>query len=218
MLSIGPGSACDVCLEPYGRGNKSPCSILCGHVFCIDCVNRLRASNVNAAHPEIDYGAPCPLCRTQFDQRSMIKLHIDLDSANIPPRATCPTAAEAEAKRLHEAIANVANAGTTEQRLRQLISDTTTFLSLHSRDQFSDLRVSHRMVAYLCDIKSKLRDQKLDYEKQLTKLKEEKAEMERKAEVAASARRDERESALVIEMSLREHCARAHKAYEDMVG
>ncbi|GLB40952.1 putative ring finger domain containing protein [Lyophyllum shimeji] len=218
MLTLGAGSVCDVCLEPFGRGNKQPCSVLCGHVFCIECVNRLRASNMNAAHPEIDYGAPCPLCRKHFDQRSIIKLHIDYDSGSSPRRATCLTAAETEAKRLKEAIADVANAGTTEHNLRQLISETTTFLSLHPRDQFSDLRVSHRMVAYLCEIKAKLRDQKVDYEKQITKLKEEKAELERKVEAVSAARKDEAESALAIEMSLREHCTRAHKAYEDMVG
>lgn len=74
------------------------------------------------------------------------------------------------------------------------------------------------MIAYLCDIKSKLRDQKAGHEKVVQQLVEEKAELNRQAEVVASARKDEKETALAVEMSLRHHCARAHKAYEDMVG
>ncbi|KAJ6464812.1 hypothetical protein DFH09DRAFT_957634 [Mycena vulgaris] len=37
MLSLGPGSACDVCLEPFGAELKAPSSIPCGHVFCVEC-------------------------------------------------------------------------------------------------------------------------------------------------------------------------------------
>lgn len=85
-------------------------------------------------------GAPCPLCRKHFDQRTVVKLHIDFDNVRglqggSPVRASCPTAAESEARRLQEAIANVANTGTTEAELRKLIGEATIFLSTQPRDQ-----------------------------------------------------------------------------------
>ncbi|RDB25733.1 hypothetical protein Hypma_006088 [Hypsizygus marmoreus] len=223
MLSIGPGSVCDVCLEHFGRGDKAPCSILCGHVFCFGCIDQLRESRQHPSHREVDMGAPCPLCRTHFDRRSLVKLHIDVENTRgqqggSPPRATCLTPADAEARRIQEAFASVANEGTTEPRLRQLIGEATTFLSAQPREQFRDLRVCHRLIAYLCDIKAKLRDERTVYEKELAKVKDEKVELEQKAEAAATKRKDEMDTALAVEMSLREHCARSHKAYEDMVG
>jgi hypothetical protein len=182
----------------------------------------------------------CPLCRTHFDPRAVTKLHVDMDTVV----ATCLTSAQQEARRLQEAIANVANEGTTEARLRQLIADATAFLATQPRDkvrllqgssttllitlsQFSDLRVTHRMIAYLCEVKSRQRIQRgeLDEHKQqillLNQEKEDlarqKEELLRSIEVAASARKDERETALAVELSLRDHCARAHQAYQMMV-
>ncbi|KAJ7258170.1 hypothetical protein C8J57DRAFT_1472345 [Mycena rebaudengoi] len=58
--SISPGSACDVCLEQFGADHKAPCSIPCGHVFCVDCLDHL-------ARPT------CPLCRTSFELRDITK-------------------------------------------------------------------------------------------------------------------------------------------------
>ncbi|KAF9456318.1 hypothetical protein BDZ94DRAFT_1177982 [Collybia nuda] len=220
MLSVGPGSACDVCLEPFGPDVKAPCSIQCGHVFCVTCLHQMVQSS-------------CPLCRNHFDQRTVVKLHVDMDTVV----STCPTSAQQEARRLQEAIANVANEGTTEARLRQLIADATEFLATQPRDMaclpcastlnFSDLRVTHRMIAYLCEVKSRQRIQRgeLDEHKlqitQLNKEKEElaheKEELLRSIEVAASIRRDEKETALAVELSLRDHCARAHAAYGTMV-
>ena len=73
----------------------------------------------------------CPLCRLQFDQRTIVKLHVDLDGSTAPDS---PAAAKQEARRLQEAIANVANEGTTEPRLRQLIAEGTTFLATQPRE------------------------------------------------------------------------------------
>lgn len=72
----------------------------------------------------------CPLCRHHFDQRTVVKLHIDFDTAV----ATCHTPEQEEAQRLHTAIVAVANKGTTEHELRQLITEVGTFLGTQSQD------------------------------------------------------------------------------------
>ncbi|KAF8882123.1 hypothetical protein BD779DRAFT_1675106 [Infundibulicybe gibba] len=211
MLSLGAGSACDVCLEPFGHESKAPCSIQCGHVFCVDCLNHITRPT-------------CPLCRTTFDQRTVTKLHVDVDNARSSPspsiKATCPTAAEQEARRLQEAIASIANEGTTEPRLRQLIAECRTFLSSQPRNLFSDLRVSHRMIAYLCEVKSTLKSQNQavdSLKEKILQLDTEKAELKQRVDDMIIINRDERETALAVEMSLREHCSRAHAAYGTMV-
>jgi pantothenate synthetase len=79
--------------------------------------------------------AACPLCRTHFDQRAIVRLHVDLESSSSDVSLD-PTARQ-EARRLQMAIANVANEGTTEPRLRQLIADATAFLATQPRELVS---------------------------------------------------------------------------------
>lgn len=145
MFSLGSDAVCDVCLEPFGVDLKAPCSIswwvtLCiyrcfvvrhifsGHVFCADCLQHITRQS-------------CPLCRVHFDPRLIIKLHVDLDSLKAASPTTDGTvdsvAAERAARSLHERIAAVANAGTTEANLRALISECKTFLSNHPRSLVS---------------------------------------------------------------------------------
>ncbi|EEB94709.1 hypothetical protein MPER_06433, partial [Moniliophthora perniciosa FA553] len=38
MLSLAQGSASDLCLKAFGDALKAPCSIDCGHVFCVKYV------------------------------------------------------------------------------------------------------------------------------------------------------------------------------------
>ncbi|KIK57314.1 hypothetical protein GYMLUDRAFT_172841 [Collybiopsis luxurians FD-317 M1] len=135
-----------VCLESFGQDLKAPCSISCGHVFCADCLHHITRQT-------------CPLCRIPFDHRSIVKLHIDVDYLKAAPSNSADPAPSEEARTLHDRIAAVANAGTTEANLRALISECKTFLSTQPRSQFQDLRVSLRMIAYLCEIKSTLRSQ-----------------------------------------------------------
>ena len=76
------------------------------------------------------------------------------------------------------------------------------------------------MIAYLCDIKSKLRSQKSDLEKlvgESAQLKDEKVELQQRLDQLNTIRKDEKETALTVEMSLRDHCSRAHAAYSQMV-
>ncbi|KAK0440282.1 hypothetical protein EV421DRAFT_1712555 [Armillaria borealis] len=119
MLCLGSGSTCDVCLEPFGNDTKAPCSIECGHVFCLNCLNQITRLK-------------CPLCRSRFEPQGFVKLHIDVDdvrSSSHFPRTTTQCA-----RRLQEAIANIANEGSTEASLRQLIQDCKSFLAGQPRN------------------------------------------------------------------------------------
>ena len=70
----------------------------------------------------------CPLCRLPFDKHSCITLRVDLDLVSDEQSRGTP-AESYEALRLQQAIASVADEGTTEPRLRQLIQDCKTFLN-----------------------------------------------------------------------------------------
>ncbi|KAG5653206.1 hypothetical protein H0H81_001757 [Sphagnurus paluster] len=147
----------------------------------------------------------------------MVRLHVDHSpgdpNAHIPARVSD---ADSMASRYQKRIAEVANGGSSERESRELIAELTSFCSTVRHDEYPDLKASFRLFKYLFEVRFRARSQSGDYEQTINKLKEEKAELEQKVEAALSAHKDDRESALVIEMSLREHCARAHKAYEDM--
>ncbi|KAJ7359069.1 hypothetical protein DFH08DRAFT_844947 [Mycena albidolilacea] len=111
MLSIGPCSTCGVCLEPFGPQLKAPCSIPCGHVFCVNCltpVTDLTRHN-------------CPLCRSPFDEQDIVRLHVD-DSDTLPFPSH-----DDEARRLLTEIAAVNNV-TTERRTIEVIEECKKFL------------------------------------------------------------------------------------------
>ncbi|TEB30924.1 hypothetical protein FA13DRAFT_1630185 [Coprinellus micaceus] len=116
MLVAGPNSVCDVCLEPFGCDGKAPCSISCGHVFCVDCLDRVTKPS-------------CPLCRNYFDSRATIKLHLDLDT--VKPLSPSSNATDLDhdedARRLRDAINRVTKEGCSESQIRQLIQDGNKF-------------------------------------------------------------------------------------------
>ncbi|KAJ7182811.1 hypothetical protein C8R43DRAFT_868474 [Mycena crocata] len=143
MLSLGPGSACDVCLEPFGADLKAPCSILCGHVFCVNCLQHL-------ARPT------CPLCRTPFEARHTIRLHIDLDSIRAPSSTEeipIPTNVEEGVRQFQKRITELAVGGATEAQSTQLINDCKAFLAPIPKNLYIDLRTSHKMLMYMCQVK-----------------------------------------------------------------
>jgi hypothetical protein len=75
------------------------------------------------------------------------------------------------------------------------------------------------MIAYLCEIKAKYRSQKSELEKlsvESSQLKGEKADLQQQIDVLSMLRKDEKETALAVETSLREHCARAHATYAQL--
>ncbi|KAJ6551218.1 hypothetical protein B0H19DRAFT_164463 [Mycena capillaripes] len=149
MLSLGPGSACDVCLEPFGAELKAPCSIPCGHIFCVNCLHQV-------ARPT------CPLCRTPFDTRHTIKLHIDVDNINVLPsfdEMPLPPNSDDGARQLQERITNVAASGATEIQTTQLTEECKKFLSTVQKGMYSDLRTSYKMLEYMCRLKRLYVDQ-----------------------------------------------------------
>ncbi|KAG5645381.1 hypothetical protein DXG03_006334 [Asterophora parasitica] len=171
------------------------------------CANNVRCASGNSNIPDIDLGAPCPLCRSIFDRSSIVKLHIDVEIKDI-------STADNDAKRLQNQLLSIAEAGATETALRELVAEVSAFVKPFTRDKYTELRNTHRMVAYLGDIKRKYRVARNQVEADKLRLKaleEEKAEVERRA-------KDERDAALAIETSLREHCLRSSKVYEEMVG
>lgn len=211
ILCLGPGSGCDVCLEPFGNDHKAPCSIDCGHVFCLDCLNHISR-------------ASCPLCRIPFELGNHVKLHVDLDANNTtkgsPPPTTTDAATLQEGRRLQEAIASLANQGTSEAGLCQLIADCRSFLSARSRQEFQELRVSYRMVSYIYEIKSRLRDKEHALEPlqaSVDSLQSEKAELSDKLLKSETQRKDDKERAFQVEMSLRHHCEQTQASYNELV-
>ncbi|KAF4584969.1 hypothetical protein EYR40_001795 [Pleurotus pulmonarius] len=127
--------------------------------------------------------------------------------------------ADLEARRLQEAIADIGNRGASEQHLRSVIDECRTFLSSQPRSSFQDLRVSHRMLAYMCEVRSKLKIEKKvveDLHKEIADKEAEKKEVEQKYEDLVLTSRAAKDTATAIEASLREHCDRAQAAYQYM--
>ncbi|KAJ7810758.1 kinase-like domain-containing protein [Mycena olivaceomarginata] len=146
MLSLCPGSSCDVCLEPFGGEFKVPCSIACGHVFCVDCLRQL-------ARPL------CPLCRSLFDTGHIIRLKLD----NVSPSESSVDSLHVNegARQLLSRITEVATNGATEKQTLELIEECRNFLR-HAPNlkMYSDLRTSFSMLCYIRDLKHKFRDQR----------------------------------------------------------
>ncbi|KAJ7705548.1 hypothetical protein B0H17DRAFT_1299049 [Mycena rosella] len=150
MLSLGPGSACDVCLEPFGVELKTPCSIPCGHVFCVSCLQHIART--------------CPLCRSPFEARHIFKLHLDLE----PPTARSPSSTDQPvgslnndegARQLQQRITNVAMDGATEAQTTQLTEECKKFLDTVPKQKYSDLRTASKMLTYMCYVKRLYVDQ-----------------------------------------------------------
>ncbi|RXW16616.1 hypothetical protein EST38_g9237 [Candolleomyces aberdarensis] len=210
MLAAGPGSCCDVCIEPFGTDGKTPCSITCGHVFCMDCLDRITRSS-------------CPICRGYFDPKAVVKLHLDLDSVQASPKGNnakiSPEDLDA-AQDLHQRVSNIAEQGSSETQVRALISDVKKFLQDKPRSSFKDLRTLHRMVSYLCEVKTDLRARKQavdGLQKEKVALLEEKAELKKKIEEHLAEQKKETQRAVKVEVELRDHCTKAHEAYTRMV-
>ncbi|KAG6907383.1 hypothetical protein DXG01_009074 [Tephrocybe rancida] len=220
MLTLGSGSACDICLEPFSTGIKAASAIVCGHAFCSECINNLRAAPPTTNHPDTNF-KPCPLCRHTFDTRQYIRLHVDHDTHATARAASAPSPSETEAKSLLEKIIGIANKGSTQEESRLVIADTRQFLHLQ-RDttKFIELRTCYRMLHYTTNTRaiqieleaqlSELKAKEADIRSQLTRTIEEKTEVERRA-------KEDKEISLSIEKSLHEHARVAREGYEAMI-
>ncbi|KAI9063668.1 hypothetical protein FKP32DRAFT_693419 [Trametes sanguinea] len=70
MITLSPGSLCDVCAEEYGPHNL-PHSIPCGHVLCLSCCNNILEKTPSRLSPA------CPFCRVQFTSDAVRLIRID---------------------------------------------------------------------------------------------------------------------------------------------
>jgi chemotaxis regulatin CheY-phosphate phosphatase CheZ len=164
---------------------------------------------------------------------------VDLDA--IPPEQTSGSHPDAikEAQRLHRAIARIVDVGIEEQGMRQLIQETRNFLHGKPRHlvivtsdliisirgaylslQFHDLRVAHRMIAFMCELKSDLRGQRSlndALNEQMKSLTSEKEALLSKLERSEQERSFERDTALAVEKSLRDHNAVAVRNYHVLI-
>ncbi|KAJ6598286.1 hypothetical protein DFH09DRAFT_1394413 [Mycena vulgaris] len=148
MLSLGPGSACDVCLEPFGAELKAPCSIPCGHVFCVSCLQHIARST-------------CPLCRTPFEAQHTVQLHIDLDIDLDNSRVRAPynpnpfsASTYERARQLQKRITSFGLDGGTEAQATRVTEEVKNFLANVPKTAYSDLRAAYKMFCYMCHLKS----------------------------------------------------------------
>jgi len=73
MLTLEPGSLCDVCAEEFGPRNLPHC-IPCGHVLCLSCCNNILEKTTSRLPPV------CPFCREQFTRSTVRLIRIDFNS------------------------------------------------------------------------------------------------------------------------------------------
>ncbi|KAF7313906.1 RING-type domain-containing protein [Mycena chlorophos] len=81
MLTLTPGSSCDVCAEEYGP-HVLPNSIPCGHVLCGSCCTTIAEKTAPKQSPA------CPFCRENFalDAVRLIRLDFNTSGWSTPRR------------------------------------------------------------------------------------------------------------------------------------
>lgn len=70
MISLSPGSLCDVCAEEYGPHNY-PHSLPCGHILCLSCCNNIIEKTSQRLSP------CCPFCRETFSSHDIRLIRMD---------------------------------------------------------------------------------------------------------------------------------------------
>ncbi|KAJ7769689.1 hypothetical protein DFH07DRAFT_282189 [Mycena maculata] len=74
MLTLNPGSSCDVCAEEYGP-HVLPHSIPCGHVLCSSCCATIAEKTSSRLSPA------CPFCREHFSSDSVRLIRMDFNTS-----------------------------------------------------------------------------------------------------------------------------------------
>jgi len=209
MLVLGQNSTCDVCLECYTSGANVPHAITCGHVFCQKCLDHLMQQK-------------CPLCRERFSPRDIRKLHVDRDpstkSIESPPTATSSelmvVAPQIDngSQRLLDDIARIVKEGGKVNEIRRVIDECRAYYKSQPGNQYTPVRVSCLLLHNLLEAQRKLVTQ-ADQLRETTATRDEisdrlTSELEAirlKYEDLERTSRDEKDTALAIEKSLREH-------------
>ncbi|KAG1758782.1 hypothetical protein EDD22DRAFT_783493 [Suillus occidentalis] len=208
MLVLNKSSTCDVCMEGYTTGGNSPHSIACGHVFCQKCLDHLLRHI-------------CPLCRTRFSPQEVRKLHIDMQSPMITsasieelvpenPESSSPPPDD-EARTLQNDIARVVKEGAKLPELRRVIEKCRTYYKSQSADQQNPVKVSALLLWNLAESQQKVAEAERTYEAKIaleevrSRLTAEIVNLQVKYEELQRIRQDEKDTALAVEKSLREH-------------
>ncbi|KAG2030216.1 hypothetical protein BDR03DRAFT_878846 [Suillus americanus] len=76
MLTLSPGSVCDVCAEEYGP-HCTPHSIPCGHVLCSSCCHKIVEKTLPRLQPV------CPFCRDHFTSEDVRLIRIDFSASGL---------------------------------------------------------------------------------------------------------------------------------------
>ncbi|KAF5309874.1 hypothetical protein D9619_010360 [Psilocybe cf. subviscida] len=214
MLSLSPGSSCDICFEAFGYDQKQPCSIKCGHVYCRECVGVLALQDP----PE------CPMCRQEFEYEECVRLHLDSDNVVGPSLADQGSGEEVQtAKKIWSSIMDISANGATELVVRQLVQDGEAFFKLKHENSYADLKAVFQIVNHLYEVKQKsrakaastkqatkeLEDKVASLEAQNTELRKEKDSLEKALVKANELHRHEADLASAVEASLRSHFVQA---------
>ncbi|KAG2030218.1 hypothetical protein BDR03DRAFT_929197 [Suillus americanus] len=152
MLTLGPGSVCDVCAEEYSP-HRVPHSVPCGHVLCWGCCHKI----IEKALPRLQ--AACPFCSDHFTSDNVRLIRVGFpDSERVTPRrrgSLSPSRREgrfplvepdvprtrAETRRLEDKVARVATRKCTWEEVSTLHSELQDWLTHDekSHDQLSSL-------------------------------------------------------------------------------
>ncbi|KIJ62286.1 hypothetical protein HYDPIDRAFT_176613 [Hydnomerulius pinastri MD-312] len=160
MLTLSPGSVCDVCAEEFGP-HCVPHSIPCGHVLCSSCCHKIVEKTLPRLKPV------CPFCREHFTSDDVRLIRIDfsasgyatprrrggaheaLDLIDQPPRFPIVEASfsrtRAEARRLEDKVAKVAAKKCSVEEVSTLhreLQDWLTHDEKQPDDQLSSLSLS----------------------------------------------------------------------------
>ncbi|KAF8632653.1 hypothetical protein AX17_004786 [Amanita inopinata Kibby_2008] len=153
MLTLHPGSACDVCAEEYGI-HRLPHCIPCGHVLCATCCSTIVEKTPSRL------ASVCPFCREQFtsDAVRLIRLDYSFSGRSTPRRlpvleATSEVHSEAlarraerlllsdgvprsrsDARRLEDKVARVAAKKTSVEEVSSLHRELEEWLMSGERD------------------------------------------------------------------------------------
>lgn len=153
MLTLGPGSICDVCAEEYSP-QCIPHSIPCGHVLCSSCCHKIVEKTLPRLQPV------CPFCREHFSGDDVRLIRIDFSASRRrggqqehhdavvqqPPREERfpiiePTFSRSrvEARRLEDKVAKVAAKKCSVEEVSTLHQELQDWLT---HDESSDNQVS----------------------------------------------------------------------------
>ncbi|KZP34014.1 hypothetical protein FIBSPDRAFT_810514 [Athelia psychrophila] len=155
MLTLNPGSVCDVCAEEYGP-KRLPHSIPCGHILCMSCCTNIINKTSSRLTPV------CPFCREQFTSETVRLIRIDFATSTwntprhrahnleterinemvsgqrerFPVNEQGSARIRAEARRLEDKVAKVAAKKCSVEEVSTLHKELQEWLTVEMEDQW----------------------------------------------------------------------------------